>query len=92
MIAPFRKNHIEVDKGGKYFCGLGSSLNALMQPCGRNDNREHDEVDEHAFPATKLSSRNSMQQPDAIDGEFLCIGILKICISILSSGIPSVLS
>lgn len=37
-----------------------------MQPCGRNDNREYDEVDEYAFPATKLSSRNSMQQPDAI--------------------------
>lgn len=30
-----------------------------MQPCGRNDNREYDEVDEYAFPATKLSSRNS---------------------------------
>lgn len=53
-----------------------------MQPCGRNDNREHDEVDEHAFPATKLFSRNSMQQPDATDEEFLCIGILKIRISI----------
>lgn len=51
-----------------------------MQPCGRNDNREHDEVDEHVFPATKLSSRNSVQQPDAIDGEFLCIGILKILV------------
>lgn len=52
-----------------------------MQPCGRNDNREYDKVDEYAFPATKLSSRNSMQQPDAIDGKFLCIGILKIRIS-----------